>query len=533
MDMDGWLQAHGNVPNAAMRNRIIGAGFQDQDAFVRKKEDDIKRAMSVIRKSPVAANTRDVTMVTEQLLIKLMYFTIIWYKTGRAMDLAQATPANLDDAHDYILTLADDPSDDEVPTFTGKKIVRWFQALDSYISDKKGTSGLPLGYLIRENEAPPAADPGFGNPTITEDLTLRGRHNGFFWRAENKVLFKILELKVFGTEAWALILQFKGTSNGRAAYFALKGQYLGVDVQMVMLKTSEDTLRKITFDGRNRNFPFETFIARLREAFEHMGANNQLSEERKVMKLLEAWNVTALSHVDATVQNDPVLRGNFDNAVNFLANQLSGLKLKNGARNLSVLTTQGDTRRISQLQTDRRPSKKRRNQKKGKNGGKKDDKKPAYKRNPGTKFNKNRPGDYVITRVWNKMTDEEKDAAREARQKEGIETRTISSVQTLEETPKGDSTPPTPPKDAAEAAALAPKPKSKVVIDEGRNEIAKITRTGALVPVQMSTRDPRFSADIFKAPRSIAATQRMATYQGKTKSLLVGKKKTTNKEPQL
>ena len=68
------------------------------------------------------------------------------------------------------------------------------------------------------------------------------------------------------------------------------------------------------------------------------------------------------------------------------------------------------------------------------------------------------------------------------------------------------------------------------MINEGRNEIAKITRTGALVPVQMSTRDPRISADLFKAPRSIAATQRLATYQGKTKSLL-GKKKATGKEP--
>ena len=140
--MDAWLQAHGNVPNAGMRNRIIGAGFPDQDSFVRKKEDDIKRALSVVRKSPAPANSRDVTMATEQMLIKLMYFTIMWYKTGRAMDLAQATPANLDDAHDYMLTLAEDPSDDEVPTFTGKKIVRWFQALDSYISDKKGNLWL-------------------------------------------------------------------------------------------------------------------------------------------------------------------------------------------------------------------------------------------------------------------------------------------------------------------------------------------------------------------------------------------------------
>ena len=160
--MNAWLQAHGHAPNGGMRNRIINAGFADQASFVRKKEDDIKRALSMIRNSPAPVAARDVSMRTEERLTKLMYFTIMWYKTGRAMDLAQATPARLDDAYDYMLTLADDPSDDEVPAFTGKKIVRWFEALDSYIMDKKGTSGLPLGYLIRENAAVPAVDPGFG-----------------------------------------------------------------------------------------------------------------------------------------------------------------------------------------------------------------------------------------------------------------------------------------------------------------------------------------------------------------------------------
>ena len=523
MDMNAWLQANGHAPNAGMRNRIINAGFGDQASFVRKKEDDIKRALSVIRKSPnppVAA--RDVSMRTEEMLIKLMYFTIMWYKTGRAMDLAQATPARLDDAYDYILTLADDPSDDEVPAFTGKKIVRWFEALDSYIMDKKGTSGLPLGYLIRENAAVPAVDPGFGNPSIAEDLVLRGRHNGFFYRAENKVLFKIIELKVFGTEAWALIVQFKRTSDGRGAYFALRGQYLGVDVQMVMLRTSEDTLRRITFDAKSRNFPFETFVARLREAFEHMGRDNQLSEERKVNKLLDAWNVPALSHLDATIQNDPNLRGSFDNAVNFLANQLSGLKLKNGnQRNLSVLTTQEDkpTRTIAQLKTALKAAKSKARKKSGreKGGDKSDDKKPAYKKNPGAKFNKDKPGAYVTSKVWNKMTDEERQAARAARASNGIAVRTISAVQTV----------PTPP---SAAPTDGPDPNPTVVINESMNQVARITRNGSIVPVSKPTKDPRVNSALFTAPVSIAATQRLATYKNKSKSLLVGKKQSKDKD---
>ena len=97
MDMNAWLQANGHAPNAGMRNRIINAGFGDQASFVRKKEDDIKRALSVIRKSPAAVAARDVSMRTEERLIKLMYFTIMWHKTGRAMEewfCCSSFPAN-------------------------------------------------------------------------------------------------------------------------------------------------------------------------------------------------------------------------------------------------------------------------------------------------------------------------------------------------------------------------------------------------------------------------------------------------------
>ena len=154
-----------------MRQHVINAGFPDQASLLRKTAEDIRRAMTTIRKGRAGnAASRDITVNTEDMLVKLWEFTTLWYMTGRAYNLAQATAANLELAHDFFLTLAEDPSDESVPMFTGKKIIRWFEALDSYIQDKKGKGRIPLGYLVRTNAAPPAVDPGFGQPTLGEDL---------------------------------------------------------------------------------------------------------------------------------------------------------------------------------------------------------------------------------------------------------------------------------------------------------------------------------------------------------------------------
>ena len=50
-----------------------------------------------------------------------------------------------------------------------------------------------------------------------------------------------------------------------------------------------------------------------------MGEDNQLSEERKVNKLLDAWNVSALSHVSTTIQSNQSLEEALTRTVVFLA----------------------------------------------------------------------------------------------------------------------------------------------------------------------------------------------------------------------
>jgi hypothetical protein len=52
---------------------------------------------------------------------------------------------------------------------------RSMEELDEYLQSKRGVSGIPLVYVVREDETP-GPDPGYGQPTMTKDLVNRAPH---------------------------------------------------------------------------------------------------------------------------------------------------------------------------------------------------------------------------------------------------------------------------------------------------------------------------------------------------------------------
>ena len=124
------------------------------------------------------------------------------------------------------------------------------------------------------------------------------------------------------------------------------------------------------------------------------------------------------------------------------------------------------------------------------------------------------------------MSPEEQAAARQARKQKGIAVRGISSIATDTDTSMAEA-----PKETAITFAEHTKPPSQKgaatapTPEQQEKEVA-------LAIQALGTKDPRASSRLFQAPRSISSTQRLATYQGKTKSLLRngGKKHTKKSE---
>ena len=65
------------------------------------------------------------------------------------------------------------------------------------------------------------------------------------------------------------------------------------------------------FDGRSRNFTFTKFLSKLRQAFQDLGPDDQMSEQRKVTKFMQAFQVPGFEHLDASVTGDANRSRNF------------------------------------------------------------------------------------------------------------------------------------------------------------------------------------------------------------------------------
>jgi hypothetical protein len=68
----------------------------------------------------------------------------------------------------------------------GTWLVLVLEDIDNYLLRKLGASGLPLANVVPETVALPADDLGYGMPSTTEELIIRGPHTGMYYEIINK-----------------------------------------------------------------------------------------------------------------------------------------------------------------------------------------------------------------------------------------------------------------------------------------------------------------------------------------------------------
>ena len=91
--------------------------------------------------------------------------------TQRALEFHSAPLEQLQEVAMWVQQLDDDPEEDTVLVYKDSLNKRaWFESIQLYLSVKKGNTGMPLLYLVGDDRAAPADDPGFGLPDSREDL---------------------------------------------------------------------------------------------------------------------------------------------------------------------------------------------------------------------------------------------------------------------------------------------------------------------------------------------------------------------------
>ena len=170
--MEEYLERTIGVTNQGMRNKLVTNGFTDLDALVRMKESNVKAACHAIRKTTGPAASREVSMVTQKRLEMLVSHVHYMYITNRTLDYNTATLDELQSVSTWMDQLGDDPDEGTVQVYRDNLNKRvWFESINTFLASKKGSSGMPIAYLTRENRNPPAVDRGFGIPNTS--MTLR------------------------------------------------------------------------------------------------------------------------------------------------------------------------------------------------------------------------------------------------------------------------------------------------------------------------------------------------------------------------
>ncbi len=169
-----------------------------------------------------------------------------------------------------------------------ENIRKTVEDIDENLGQRLGAYGAPLSYLVQDQVVPEDPDLGFGVPDAFSEMIRQTRHNGDQFEEDNMTLWAIVRQVTHGGPAWNWVKPFASTKNGRSAYFALKQHYLGKSFQKRNVAHAERILTTVFYDGKSRNFTFESFCEKLNLAFLDLEeAGEVVTEERKVRILLE------------------------------------------------------------------------------------------------------------------------------------------------------------------------------------------------------------------------------------------------------
>ncbi len=459
--MAHYLQNTIGVDRGGMRDLITDNGFDKARSLITMRNDFVHKMCTVIRKSHGGDDDdKNVSMEIENRLSKLQLFSKYCCMTSRDLDLADNNGPTLQvlEAVDtwYQLQPKDTGEDSVKPYKEGANMKLWFESISIHLRTTKGASGMPLLYVIRDeiDEAEPpeaiTADMDFD-----DDLAYRGRLAGNFWSADNRRVFQFLQRKTHGTIAWNEIKSYQHRGNGRRAYFALRSRYKGEYVSHLLRKNAVDTLEKIRFDGKSKQFTYSVYISTMREAWEDLGADDQTSEQRKVQKLIASFQVKSLPHIGTTINANDHLRNNFDRAVTFVASELASLRIKTGVpptRSLAALESQDtDTyaqakenkeellRRIKTMKADLKRARNEKSQvQKELKQAKKRRGRGSYPPKSDT-FDPQNPTQSLTQKAYRNLTADQKQLMFDARKRKGTNNRQVGSFTTVTFSDKEDT----------------------------------------------------------------------------------------------
>ena len=288
------------------RNAIIDEGGFDRltDFYDINKTDIRDMAESFSKRSP-ATNRIIFGMQRIKWLISMMHWAQDHQQCSEDPDLDDI--ANAEEFKEALIVLPQCASlqrtdTEQVDTISKaadpgkfkdeKKWPDWEPAFVNYLSTIPGVRGVPLSYIVRENEAPDH-EMDFGNDFTARSIACAPLNDSSFKANARKVHQLLMNFLVAeSAEQW--IKDLTPRVNGRRDMEALCNHYGGEGNASRRIATAEK-LRESLHYKSERSLPFSTFLDRMQKMFNiFKEEGEQLTENAKVRELFKRVQHTQL-----------------------------------------------------------------------------------------------------------------------------------------------------------------------------------------------------------------------------------------------
>ena len=351
--INNYMQNTLNIPQNVANEVVNTHGYTSFSDFAQATEDQIHDLIIAIRNTPSDVNNPNSNkiVVGQQFALRLSFLahysryieTIQRNHTDNLGSVVNVTKIGRFFTHHKNHTDADLP--DYPAAYDNKNSRVMLEDIDSWLSKAYGQNEIILSYITRDYPKPaddPVADPGFLRPSIESELIRRAKHDDDNYEENNKKVWSMIRAVTHKTDAWAIVKAFSRTGNGRGAYLALVAQYKGRGHVNRIKTEARNVLDRIFWNGKSRNFSWDTFTSRLQGAFDDLEEHgDNRTDEHRVTTLLEKVEKDGGLNAACTyIRNDATLSHDFRKALEYLTGEVLALdRLRTRARDSRSIST--------------------------------------------------------------------------------------------------------------------------------------------------------------------------------------------------
>ena len=221
-----------------------------------------------------------------------------------------------------------------------RKWPEWYPAFVNYLSTIPGVYGVPLSYIVRDNEAPDHGRNFEGD--FTEEIITCAPLRGPKFRADARKVHQLLKnfLTAESAEQWIRPLAARG--NGRDDILELLRHYEGEGNQSRRI-ASADKYRKTLHYKSERAMPWEAFLDRMQKMFNiYKEEGEEMTENAKLRELFKRTKHPQLTESVKALEVRYDMDGlTYTQAANHLTAAVSKLPDYQLARRVSNVKTTG------------------------------------------------------------------------------------------------------------------------------------------------------------------------------------------------